>query len=143
MGSSVALSESELEVLKVLWELEQATVRDVNTRLTSQGRRWAYTTVQTLLGRLQSKGYVDCDKLSMPHVFRASVSRERLLRARLVDLAAEFCEGASSPLVQALVEGQRFSAREIAHFRRLLDEISPPLAESAAKKSFTRKGRGS
>jgi predicted transcriptional regulator len=51
------------------------------------------------------------------------VTRDRLLRQRLKQLANELCEGTASPLVLALVEGHRFSPKEIEEFRRLLDQL--------------------
>jgi BlaI family penicillinase repressor len=119
-----AISETEQAVLKVLWDLGTATVREVQTVLQAQGRQWAYTTVQTLLNRLQNKGYAASEKGGPAHVYRAAVSREQLLQRRLHDLADEFCEGTASPLVLALVEGGRFTPGEIDRFRQLLDQLS-------------------
>jgi predicted transcriptional regulator len=118
-----SISATELEILKVLWENGPGTVREINHILRGQGRRWAYTTVLTLLQRLEAKGYVSSDKAGVAHVFRAAVSRDRLLRQRLKDLAKQLCEGTSGPLVLALVEGHRFSEAEIEQFRRLLDQL--------------------
>lgn len=117
------ISAAEMDVLKTLWDQGLATVRDLEEALRRRGRRWAYTTVQTLLLRLQTKGYVGSDKSGAAHVYKAVVSRDRLLRQRLKQLANELCEGTTSPLVQALVEGQRFSPEEIEEFRRLLDQL--------------------
>lgn len=135
-----ALSESELDVLKTLWELGAGTVRETNAALTRKGRNWAYTTVQTLLARLEAKGCVACDRDATAHRFRPAVSREDLLQQRLIALEQDLCEGAAMPLVQALVAGHRFSAKEIAEFRRILDEHearpSPPgTKRGAGKKS--------
>jgi BlaI family transcriptional regulator, penicillinase repressor len=117
------LSEAEMEVLRVLWEQGPATVRQVNQSLRDQGRTWAYTTVQTLLQRLQLKGCVASETSGIAHVFRASASRDEIIRDRLKDVADQLCEGASAPLVLALVEGHRYSADEIARFRALLDRL--------------------
>ena len=117
------ISETELDILKVLWEWGPGTVREVNALLRKQGRRWAYTTVLTLLQRLEAKGYVASDKTGLAHVFRPAVSRDRLLRQRLKDLANQLCEGTATPLVLALVEGQRFRPDEIQQFRELLDRL--------------------
>jgi len=118
------ISETELAVLKVLWDLGSGTVREVHVVLQEQGRRWVYTTVQTLLNRLQNKGYAESKKNDGPaHVYRAAVSREQLLQRRLHDLADELCEGTASPLVLALVEGGDFTPAEIERFRELLDQL--------------------
>jgi BlaI family penicillinase repressor len=120
------VSDAELDVLKILWEHGPATVRDVEARLKRRRRRWAYTTLLTLLTRLRDKGCVvseKSDKAGAAHVFRATVSRDQLLRNGLAGLADRICDGTAGPLVHALVQGQQFSAEEIASFRKLLDEL--------------------
>jgi BlaI family penicillinase repressor len=124
-----SLSDAEMEVLRALWDLGPGTVRQVNELLNRRGRRWAYTTVLTLLQRLQSKGCVASDTTGLAHVFRAVATRDELLDLRLKGLADELCEGASAPLVLTLVQNHRFSPEEIARFRRLLDELEEPGAE--------------
>jgi BlaI family penicillinase repressor len=121
--NTASVSETELAVLKVLWEKEQGTVRELQTILRDQGRNWAYTTVQTLLNRLEQKGVVASDKSSLAHVYRSVVSRDRMLQQRLSDLADELCEGTASPLMLALVEGARFTPEDIDQFRKLLDQL--------------------
>jgi predicted transcriptional regulator len=117
------IGDKELDILKVLWEHGPGTVRELRAVLRRQGRGVEYTTVLTMLQRLETKGYVTSDKTGVAHVFRPAVTREGLLRQRLQDLANQLCEGTATPLVQALVEGHRFTAEEIDHFRRLLDQL--------------------
>ena len=124
-----SIGEAELEVLKVLWEHGPGTVRQINTHLQPRGHQWAYTTVQTMLHRLQNKGCVRSrrsDRTGAAHVFEPAVSRDRLLSQRLRDLADQWCDGTSSPLLLALVEGQQFTPDDIRHFRRLLDQLEKP-----------------
>jgi predicted transcriptional regulator len=118
-----SIGENELDLLKMLWEHGPGTVREINAFSRQQGRHWAYTTVLTMLQRLQSKGFVTSDKSGVAHVFRPVVTREKLLRRRLKDLANQLCEGTATPLVMALVEGERFTAEEISRFRTLLDQL--------------------
>jgi predicted transcriptional regulator len=125
------ISETELRVLRVLWEQGPGTVRQVNEKLP----HWAYTTVQTLLARLERKGYVDCDRSGFAHVFRALVSRDELMRRRLSELAQQLSDGAATPLVLALVEDHRFSSEEIEQFRRLLDRLEADEREPPKRKS--------
>ncbi len=117
------ITSTELDVLKAIWDVGPGTVREINDCLTARGRQWAYTTVQTLLNRLCAKGVVASDKRDVAHIYRASVSRESLLSERLHELAGDLCEGASAPLVLALVQGKRFSKTELKQFRDLLDEL--------------------
>jgi len=125
MARRSPVSDAELEVLKVLWTAGPATVRDVSTSLRRKRRRLAYNTVLTLLSRLREKGYVAADRRDTAYLFRAKVTREDLLGSTLSALADRVCDGTASPLVHALVRGQRFSAEEIAHFRKLLDDLEP------------------
>ncbi len=118
------LSESERDVLRVLWDRGPATVREINAELTRRGRRWAYTTVATLLQRLSAKQYAASDPSTVPHVFKAAVTRDEILERRLKDAADELCDGRAAPLVLALVQGGRFSADELARMRRLIDQAA-------------------
>lgn len=119
------VSDAELEVLKVLWAAGPLTVRDVVAALRRQRRRLAYNTVLTLLSRLRDKGYVAADRRDTAHLFRPVVSREELIGSSLAAIADRVCDGTASPLVQALVRGQRFTQAEIAQLRKLISELSP------------------
>jgi predicted transcriptional regulator len=133
------LSETEQEVLKTLWELGSGTVREVHEALETQGRRRAYTTVLTFLYRLEAKGYASSDKTGLAHVFRPTVSRETLLAQRLTRLVEEVCEGTATPLVHALVRGQKFSKDDIARFRELLDDLEREAGEKPERHTRKRK----
>ena len=133
MENQPGLSDAEREVLKVLWERGAGTVREIKDALAARGRGWAYTTVSTLLQRLATKQYAVADSSEVPHVYRATVSRDELIERRLKDAAQELCDGQAVPLMLALVQGNRFSAEELARFRRLLDEAAG--GEPGRKKS--------
>jgi len=121
--NSPPVSDAELAVLKVLWKSGPGTVREIDVELRKKRRRWAYNTVLTLLSRLREKGYVASEKQGVAHLFEATVTREELLKTRLSELADSVCDGTKSPLVHALVEGSRFSAKEIAELRQLLNKL--------------------
>jgi predicted transcriptional regulator len=118
-----AVSDAELEVLKVLWARGPGTVRDVEAGLKRGRRRLAYNTVLTLLSRLRDKGYVTPDRSGTAHVFRPIVTRAELIQNDLASLADRVCDGTASPLVHALVTGERLSPDELAELRRLLDDL--------------------
>jgi BlaI family penicillinase repressor len=117
------VTDTELEVLKVLWERGEATVRDVLDDLAEGGREYAYTTAQTLLNRLQEKGCVASEKSGRAFVFRPVFSRDELLGGSLHDLASRVCDGKALPLLLNLVQSSKFSRRELRRFRDLLDEL--------------------
>jgi BlaI family transcriptional regulator, penicillinase repressor len=117
------LSEAEREALRVLWDHGPGTVRRLMERLTERGHRWAYSTVATLLRRLEAKGYSASETVGGSLIYRATVSREDLLEHRLKDAAVELCDGAEAPLVfLALVQGNRFTTDELDRIRRIIDD---------------------
>lgn len=121
-----SVSDTELEVLKVLWDLGQGTVRDLMERLEGQGRSWAYTTVQTLVMRLKQKGFVSTRKEGKAHLFTPAVSQPELLSLELGDLADRVCDGRATPLMLTLVREHAFSAEELRELKRMLDAIDDP-----------------
>lgn len=118
-----SVTDAELEILKALWTLGEGTVREVLAKLGPQGRDWAYTTAQTMLGRLEEKGCVARKKRGRAFVFRPLFTRDDLLGGSLEDLASRVCDGKAMPLLLNLVQSPRFSRREQRRFKALLDEI--------------------
>ena len=117
------LSEAEREALRALWEHGPGTVRQIMELLAEGGRRWVYSTVATLLRRLEAKGYSISETVGTSLVYRAALSREDLLERRLKDAADELCDGAEAPLVfLTLVQGNRFSAEELDRIQGIIDE---------------------
>lgn len=116
------ITEAEMEVLKALWRCGGGTVREVAEALPKKKAR-AYTTIQTLLKRLEDKGVVAVEKGEVPHVYRASVTRHGLVKARLKALAEDLCDGAAGPLVMALVDQKKFSKKELDSFKSLIEKL--------------------
>jgi BlaI family penicillinase repressor len=127
-GASVAqreydIGEAELEVLKALWESGPATVRQVLNHLHEKGRRVAYTTVLTFLSRLEQKGYVASNKSELAYVYRALLSRDKVIRSRLRSMLRQLYDGAAAPLVLELMRTEKFSPDEIAQLQSLIDRL--------------------
>ena len=118
------LGEAELGVLRTLWDAGPATVREVLEQLHRRGRRVAYTTVQTLLTRLEQKGYARSDKSGQAFVYRARVSRDRVTRSRLRALVSQLYDGATGPLVLQLIRNEGLTPAEIAELQQLIDELA-------------------
>ncbi len=114
---------AEMEVLRVLWEAGPCTVRDVLEHMHSQGRRVAYTTVQTLLIRLEQKGHVQANKSDLAHIFKAKLSRDRVRKSRLQSLVKDFYDGTPASLALHLISSQKFSADQISELHRLIDDL--------------------
>lgn len=130
--SKATITEAEMVLLKTLWDSGPGTVRESVGRVTD--RDWAYTTVQTLLTRLESKGLVVCDRGGQAHVFSAAVSQNGLLKGRLRELADQLCGGLSTPLVLALMDDTELTREDIAALRAQLDRLDANGAEEVNSK---------
>ena len=117
------LGDAELEVLKVLWDRGASTVRDVLHTLHEQGRGVAYTTVQTLLTRLEAKTFVRSYKSDFAFVYRARLTRDRVTRSRLKTLVKQLYDGAAGPLVLQLIKNEAFTTDEIGKLQELIDRL--------------------
>ena len=133
------ISEAERDVLKALWELGPAPVRELRAQLSQQGRDWAHTTISTLLTRMAEKGLVVRDTSGFAHVYTATFSREALVQQHLSDLAEEYCGGESAPLMLALVEGQKFTKKEIDQFRTLIDQLADARSTKSVRRRSSRR----
>ncbi|MEZ6318359.1 MAG: BlaI/MecI/CopY family transcriptional regulator [Phycisphaerales bacterium] len=139
-----ALSDSELELLKTIWELGgEATVREVAEHPGAAREGRAYTTVQTLLNRLVDKAYASTERRGRVLVYRAAVDRDELVARQLDEIAERVCDGNASPLVLNLAKAASFTQDDIDSFRRLLDELEAK-ADSKRKtpERGTKRGKG-
>ena len=124
------LAPAELDVLRALWDLGPATVRQVMNHLHERDRRVAYTTVLTFLTRLEQKGYVRSDKSELAYVYRAKISRDRVSRSRLRSLIEQLYDGAAGPLVLQLVQSERLTPEEIETLQKLIERLDLQNPES-------------
>ncbi len=91
------LPQAELEVMEVVWDKGEATVRDVFNEI-NKSRPLAYKTVGTLLGRLRERGYVEARERDFAYVFRPLVSREMVVLRKVDDLVQKVLGGDLTPL---------------------------------------------
>ncbi len=113
-----ALSPSETEILRLVWQLDKATVQDVCNKLPAK-RKIAYATVQTLLRRLEKKGYLKHHIRGKAHVFFAAVKREHVIKRSVGDFLDRLFGGDPIPLMQYLAEHGKIDADDIEKLKRL------------------------
>ena len=115
-------TESELEILQVLWVRGIATVREVHEELI-KGKDIGYTTTLKLMQIMHDKGLVKRDESMRTHVYQAAVNKEKTQKHLLSKMIDSLFGGSSTQLVlQALGEGKA-SAAEIAQIQTLLDNL--------------------
>ena len=118
----VKLTRFELEVMEALWALGSASVREVQERLPAR-KRPAYTTVQTIIYRLEEKGALRrVKKVGNAHVFEPVVSRKAAARRRLDDLL-DFFGGSPRTLMAQMVEAGRLTLEDLREAEGALERI--------------------
>jgi predicted transcriptional regulator len=116
-----ALSPSETEILRLVWQLGQATVQEVCDKLPAR-RKIAYATVQTLLRRLENKGYLKHDARGKAHVFFAAVKKEHVVKRSVGDFLDRLFGGDPVPLMQYLAQHGQINADDIERIKKLAEE---------------------
>ena len=113
-----AVSPAETEILRLVWQLDKATVQDVCNKLPAK-RKIAYATVQTLLRRLEKKGYIKHRIRGKAHVFFAAVKSENVIKRSVNDFLDRLFGGDPVPLMQYLAKHGKIDAGDIEKLRRL------------------------
>ena len=113
------MSPTETEILRLVWELNEATVQQIRDRLPSD-RSLAYNTVQTLLCRLEQKGYLKHHLKGRAHVFSALVKPREVIKTTVRDFLGRLFGGDSKPLVQFLAEDGKIDEEDIKRLRELI-----------------------
>lgn len=114
-----AMSRTETEILRLVWQLNEATVQQIRDRLPAD-RKLAYNTVQTLLCRLEQKGYLKHREKGRAHVFSALVEPQQVIRTTVRDFLGRLFGGDPKPLVQFLAEDGKIDEEDIKRLRELI-----------------------
>jgi predicted transcriptional regulator len=122
MAERPSLSRGEIEVARILWELNRATVREVHEAV-SKHRKMDFATVQTYLRRLEKKGYVRATLEGRIRVYAPKIRPRTVIRETIDDLIDRLFAGETMPLVRHLVEERGISDEDLAELRRLLDRL--------------------
>ncbi len=122
MTQRAPLSKGETEVARLLWELGEATVRQVHDALPAD-RKIDFTTVQTYLRRLDAKGYVRAWLVGRTRVYAPLVKRKTVIRETVDDLIQRLFGGRTLPLMRHLIEERGIGEKELAELRQLLDRL--------------------
>ncbi len=116
------ITESELAVLRILWDQGPASIRQLADILYPRGEAAQYATVQKLLDRMETKGYVRRDRSLYVHVFTAVLDRDQLIGRRLRSLAEMLCDGSLTPLLTHLARAKDLTETDRLALRSIMDE---------------------
>ena len=118
---SRTLTEQELEIMKVVWELPTATVRDVYEALLRR-RKIAYTTVMTMMNILEEKGYLKKQAGEKAHVYRPAQAKAKVIRSMVQEFVERVFNGSAEPLLVHLVKDRHLSPEELEKIARAIKE---------------------
>jgi BlaI family penicillinase repressor len=120
---SATLSRLELRIMQMLWSNGPSSIRTLLEAFPRQ-ERLAYTTVQTVVNRLEAKGAIRrVDKISNAHVFEAAISQASAQHRMLDELVAWF-GGKPLPIMTHLIESGRLTDEEVREARKALQRLT-------------------
>jgi predicted transcriptional regulator len=120
---SMKLTRFELEVMESLWKLGRASVREIQESLPER-KQAAYTTIQTIIHRLELKGAVrQVRKIGNAYIYEPAVSRDAAHR-RLIDDLLQVWGGSAQPLVAHLAESGKLTLEDLKEIENLIEKES-------------------
>lgn len=122
MAERAVLSKWEMDVARVVWEIGPASVREVHEHLSEQ-REIDFTTVQTYLRRMESKGYLSSKLKGRLRIYSARTRPGTLIRENVNELVDRLFGGEFMPLVRHLIEDRGVEGEEITELRSLVDRL--------------------
>ena len=116
---STTLTEQELEIMKVVWERDSATVRDVYEALLER-RKVAYTTVMTMMKILEQKQYLNKTLEDRAHVYCPTRPKNQVIRGMVREFVDRVFNGSAQPLLLHLVEDRCLTEKELRELERTI-----------------------
>ena len=114
------LTDTELELMLILWKLGEASVHDVIAALPPT-RTMAYTTASTIIRILEKKGFARSRKEGKAHLYSPTLSKQEYESRALGHVVGRLFENTPSALVARLIDDKKLSPQEIAELKQLLD----------------------
>src|SRR5437763_8910119 len=114
---STILTDQELEIMKIIWQLEKATVRDVYEALLER-RKIAYTTVMTMMKILEQKQYLKKTLEDRAHVYCPTRPKNQVIRGMVREFVDRVFNGSAQPLLLHLIEDRCLTEKELRELER-------------------------
>jgi predicted transcriptional regulator len=127
------LTPQELAIMKEVWRLDKATVRDVYEALREK-RNIAYTTVMTMMKILEDKGYLKKTQGDRAYIYRPARPRQQVVGAMVRDFVDRVFDGAAGGLLLHLAKDGKLTPAERDHITRLMHEADEPTGKDQKKR---------
>lgn len=122
INKKIKPTESELEILQILWQRGSATVRDVHEEL-SKNKTSGYTTTLKLMQIMFEKGIVTRNDSAKTHIYQAAISRKKTQKQFLDKMINGLFAGSSTQLVLQALGNQKASQSELEEIQKYLDDL--------------------
>jgi predicted transcriptional regulator len=116
---SKTLTEQELEIMKIVWDRGNATVRDVYETLLER-RRVAYTSVMTMMNILEQKGHLKRKQVDRAYLYESTKPRAQVTRGMVREFVDRVFNGSAEPLLLHLVEDEKLTEKDLDEMKRLI-----------------------
>jgi predicted transcriptional regulator len=113
------LTEQELEIMKIVWERDRATVRDVYEALLER-RKIAYTTVMTMMNILEQKKYLRKSAEDRAYIYRPAKPKKQVIKGMVREFVDRVFNGSAEPLLVHLIEDRKLSHKELDEIARMI-----------------------
>lgn len=120
MSETLRLADLQLSIMQVLWDRQEASVAEVRNDLEQAGRKLAYTTVATMLTKLEKNKYVERENRGRILNYRPLLRRENVHRSMVTDLAQKLFKGDLETMVSHLLDGCDVDPEELSRLRKLI-----------------------
>lgn len=120
--SLTPLGETEMEVLHHVWELGEATVKQVRKRILEK-REVAYTTIMTVMKNLEEKGYLKYRKDGVTYVYSPAQQPDSVRSNLIGDLINKVFKGSPKELVQTLVKSKNLTEKDLDEIKNMIDDM--------------------
>ena len=117
--AKATLTDQELEIMKVVWDLNQATVRDVYQKLLEH-RQIAYTTVMTMMKILEDKGHLKKNQQERAYVYTPTQPQQAVISGMVREFVNRVFNGSAEPLLMHLAAEEKISDADLAEITRLV-----------------------
>ncbi|HEY1171337.1 MAG TPA: BlaI/MecI/CopY family transcriptional regulator [Verrucomicrobiae bacterium] len=116
------ISDTEWEIMKVLWQRSPLTAHEIIEALTSQDPSWHPKTAKTLLNRLVKKKALAYQQDGRAYLYSPLVQEGDCVRAEAESFLQRVFGGSLQPMLAHFVEEKKLSPKELAELKRLLDK---------------------
>jgi BlaI family transcriptional regulator, penicillinase repressor len=116
------LTPQELEIMKLVWQLERASVREVYEALLEH-RKIAYTTVMTMMKILETKGYLKKRRQERAFIYRPTRPKSKVIGGMIREFIDRVFNGSAEPLLVHLVKARHIREKDLRTIARMIEEI--------------------